>query len=277
MRDAYIELSADQMDALCASLGLPLPTGLEPGLLEGRPEAVRDYLQAQAIEDLVARKVMTRPEDGGRIEDAVADVLRVAAEPGLLVVATAERDGVAETRFYAVAPDLGVEQAPLSSELHRFTPFAPSEVLKRALRFVDLRPHEALDVEGFRLRTSVLDQVGELLLDGQDEVAAALLAEHAIAGEAAEAFLKVAAGAPRTVSVTIFYRPSETEVAGGSLLWLDGGLDGLWVAEAVEDQDEDDGVDDDPVVDLRPSTGHEVARELLSYLPSPFAGPPSEG
>lgn len=274
MREAYIDLSAQQLEVLCSTLDLGLPAGLEPGLLEGRPDAVRDHLQAQAVSDLVARQVLTGPEDDRRVDPAVDDVLRTVAAPGLLLIATLEAGGVAETRFYAVSPDLGVEQAPLSSTLHRFTPFVPSEVLERALRFVDLRPHDALPVDGFRVPASVLDTVDRAVLDGDEGEAAEVLAASGVDVEAASAYLRVAAGDARTVSITVFYRPTETEVAGGSMLWLDGGLDGLWVVETIEDGDDGHGQGDDPMVALQPSTGRDVAREVLSYLPPPFAQPP---
>jgi hypothetical protein len=265
------------MAVISGALGLALPVGFEPDLLLGRPDVVRDHLRAEAVAELLDRRILARGEGPDEVDGSVAAVVRVAAEPGLLLVATVESAGVAETHYFAVNPDLGVEEAPLSSSLHRFTPFPASEVLKRALRFCDLRPHELPDVTSFRLRTSALEAVGQAVLDGQSEEAVGILDGAGVDAATASAFLAVVSGAQRTVSMTVFYRPSDDEVAGGSLTWLDGGLDGLWIAEAVES----DGLvgfgepEDDPLVDLLPSTGHEVARELLAYLPPAFVGPES--
>ena len=78
---------------------------------------------------------------------------------------------------------------------------------------------------------------------------------------AAAAFVAAVGASPRTVSVTVFYRPEADKVAGGSLTWIDAGLDGLWCTEPVDD----DASVEDTTVELRPDTGTAVARELLSY------------
>lgn len=269
VREPHVDLSADQIDILCDLLDVARPAGIDPERLAGAPTAVREYLQAHAIDELRDRRILAGEGPDAMVDEAVATVLRATGAPGLLLVASVEVDGVAESRFYAADPELAVEEAPIAADIYRFIPFPPRELLRRAVRFADLRPHDEPDVEGFQVASSVLDAVGEAVINGGVEEAERLLQASGAPAASAAAFAATASGVPRTVSVTIMYRPSEDKVAGGSLTWLDGGLDGLWVAEPVEA----DELAEDPMVELAPSTGRAVARELLSYLPPAFANP----
>jgi hypothetical protein len=272
VRDTSLDLTAEELVVLSELTGAGTPAGFDEVLLAEMPEAVRAYRLETAERTLRDRRIIVDGAGGGaEVDDAVATVLRGAASPGLLVVAMVEADGIVETRFYTVDPDLGIEQQPIAPGLYRFIPFPAEEVLRRALRFADLRPHEQPTVAAFKVAASTLEAAGELIANGEDEAAAELLAAAGADSDAAAAFVAAVGASPRTVSVTVFYRPEADKVAGGSLTWIDAGLDGLWCTEPVDD----DASVEDTTVELRPDTGTAVARELLSYLPPAFSEPPA--
>ena len=271
MRDTSLDLTTEELAVLGELTGAGTPAGFDETLLTEMPDVVRTYRLEAAEKTLRERRIIVDGAGGGaEVDDAVATVLRGAASPGLLVVAMVEAGGIVETRFYTVDPDLGIEQQPIAPGLYRFIPFPAEEVLRRALRFADLRPHEQPTVAAFEVSASTLEAAGELIADGEDDAADGLLAAAGADADAAAAFVAAVGGSPRTVSVTVFYRPEPDTVAGGSLTWIDAGLDGLWCTEPVED----DAPVEDPTVELRPDTGTAVARELLSYLPSAYSDPP---
>lgn len=261
--EVFVDFTNEEVLTMVGILGLEAPPGvgvesLEELAIAGDVTRLRDA----AIASLEARGIVTRQDDSLVVADAVAQILAALSNPGAMVAAASETDGMMETRFFAAMPEIAIEHRGLSISLHRFTPFATRDLMARMLQFVDLRPY-APDVPlQFKIDESELQSVVDHL-ERQDRAAAIdVLTEGGVGEKTAEAFVTGLTMKRSSASVTILHRPTEEAIEGGALSWIDAGMSGLWVTD-IDDAEEEQ-------LDVRLMDARSLVSELLSYLPEAF-------
>lgn len=263
MAEVGIEFTTEEILVLTELTGLQPPSGLGIDTFDDMPDAYRDYARESANRTLAARGVLA----DGVANHAVVSVLEAAASPALLAICSVEREGVVETTFHTVTPELGVTHTCPAPSVHRFSPFTPRELMVRLLRTADLRPSDAADVSEFTVEVDALESSVESVAAGRLEDAVSALVATGVPEPVSQAFCRAVLDLRGSASVTVLHKPTEESVEGGSLAWLDTGFSGLWVTEPEQ------GVENsEPVrVTVAPFSGERLAGELLGFLPEAFA------
>jgi hypothetical protein len=263
--DVSIDFTTEELLVLAELTDGELPAGLGLQSIDELPESLRGFARESTRRALHARRVLSGTDAEPAVVEAVANLLDVVTHPGILGIAAIQQGEVIETQFFSATPEVGVQHASIAESVHRFTPFPPGELLTRILTHVDLRPATVPGVPPFRAPLSQLVRVDESIGAYEDSAATALLESHGADASAAHAFVAALGQRRSSVTVTLIHKSSETQAEGGVLTWLDCGLAGNWVSEAVSDPD-----DADPMVEVRPASAEAIARELIGYLPAPF-------
>jgi hypothetical protein len=165
-----IDLTLEELLHLSEITSLPLPAGIDEGIIDGIPDGYRAYIRDLADRTLRVREIVADGDDGEEgppiVAPAVYSILETAGEAGLMGVVSVEGDGIVDTRFFTARPELAVELEAIAPSVHRFVPFMPRDFLARILRFTDLRPSEVAPVDPIRVSIDALESAAGLARSG---------------------------------------------------------------------------------------------------------------
>ena len=264
MPEVCIEFTFDELGVLCAALKCPLPVGVAGDDFE-LPDSLAARFRDRAASTLHSRRVI----EGGEVNDAVASVLRLGAEPMLIVTVELEEGPVLDTIFLACDSDLAVEIREFAPQVFRLTPFVTRDVVGRIGRLSDLRPASVANVGSISIDAAALARAAEAAVSNPFAAQDVLTAEG-VESIASEILAAALAERRRTVAVTAIHRPDDDLVEGGTLSWIDCGLLGNWIAEGDEDITEMESGGPTGLLTLRSVEASEIQETLLSYLPLAF-------
>lgn len=264
--EVWIDFTTEELLVLAELLEFDAPPGAGADGLHELAVAGNDELMRQAaVRSLEARKVLM----DGQVVDPISEVMSVLCNPGLLVAASVEQDGVVDTRFLGVMPEIAVEHQGLSVSLHRLTPFASRDLMSRILQFSNLRPYVADSEVSFVVDEEVLDRAAGALDDNDHVGAEKLLSDSGIAESDARTFVYALTMKHSSASIAVLHRPEDDRVEGGALTWIDAGIAGLWLTELAGETGQLESASEK--LEIRRVNARDLAAELLSYLPDAFA------
>jgi hypothetical protein len=268
--DVFIELTTEEIVVLCeaAELGLPISLADEPlGHLADSRVALA---KSNAQRSLVARRAMQAEDDGVvRPIEAIRTILEVASSPGIIGLVTIELidEEDIDVRTLAVLPELGVEARKVGSNLHRFTPFAPEDLVARVIRLLDLRPTSVPTDVSFNATFGALERCGAIVeeagSDSLDDAISALTADG-VPQEFAAIFVEALSVRRGSTQIALFHKPTDTTMEGGSLSFIDAGLAGYWQTDALESGDPS------KVAKITSVDAQSLAKQVIDFLPEAF-------
>jgi hypothetical protein len=268
--DIFIELTTEEIVVLCEAGGLGLPISLADEPLGNLTESRAALAKANAHRSLVARRAMAAEEDGViRPIEAIRTILEVASSPGIIGLVTVELidEEDIDVRTLAVLPELGVEARKVGTNLHRFTPFAPEDLVARIIRLLDLRPSGIPANVTFNATFGALEQCGEIVeAAGNDslDAAVAALVGDGVATDAAEIFVEALSVRRGSTQIALFHKPNDTVMEGGSLSFIDAGLAGYWQTDALEPGDAN------KTAKITSVDAQSLAKQVIDFLPEAF-------
>lgn len=256
VHEAVLDLSVAEASLLADVLGVAPP----PGLVDpDDDDDVAAPARVAVAPGLVERRIL---DNEGTVAAPVADLLTAVGCPHLVARAVHEVDGVAETRSFAVRPEMAVEQRGLTGDVVRFTPFHPAELVERIMAFVSDAGGDEVSagsaMVSFECPVAVIEQLFQAAGDPEADRVNLLEAAGVDSG-AAEAFAAAVVQKQATNSVTILHRPADHEVIGVDLTWMDSGAAGLWLTEPV-----DATADRRSIEQISPD---QLASKLAEFLP----------
>lgn len=268
--DIFIELTTEEIVVLCEAGGLGLPISLADEPLGHLTESRAALAKSNAQRSLVARRAMQTEEDGvTRPIEAIRTILEVASAPGIIGLVTVELidEEDIDVRTLAVLPELGVEARKVGTNLHRFTPFAPEDLVARIIRLLDLRPSGIPTNVTFEATFGALERCGEIVEEaGNDslDAAVAVLVADGIAADSAEIFVEALSVRRGSTQIALFHKPSDTLMEGGSLSFIDAGLAGYWQTDALEPGDAN------KTAKITSVDAQSLAKQVIDFLPEAF-------
>jgi hypothetical protein len=275
--DISIDFSVEELVCLTDALGLRLPPAIDGDPLSTLSARERVLVLDGAQRSLLARQMLRATNGILVVVPAVARLLELTSEPGVIVRAQHEQGGVVEARVYAADPEVAVEHFEIAPAVYRLTPFPTEELLVRALRRCELEDRPMIDVDPFSVTLGDLMVAAERIADGNMERALSEFIASAGGTDSAQAFARALETKIRSARVAVLHAPAAEQLAGGDLTWLDGGERGLWLTPTVEPRALDlalDGADvvtadaSDVAMTIESTSAKAIAAELLSYLPS---------
>jgi hypothetical protein len=276
--DISIDFSVEELVALTSALGLRLPAAIEGDPLADLSDRERALVLDGAQRGLLARQMLTVEEGVLAVAPAIARLLELMSEAGVIVRAQREEKGVVEDRFYAAHPDVTVEHLEISPAVYRLTPFPTEELLVRVLGRCELEDRPSIDAEPFTVTLADLLLAAERIAEGNTEKALAELVSSAGGTDSAQKFARALEAKVASARVAVLHAPEAEQFVGGDLTWLDGGEHGLWLTPTVEPRtpalsshERSVGAAEyafDVPMTIEPTSAKAIAAELLSYLPS---------
>jgi EspG family len=266
MAETSIEFTYDELAIVTRQLGCDMPVGVAADDIE-LPPSVVERLEASARAALGARRILTGT-DADSVNSAVKSLLDLAASPKLVVSIEIDESDVVETTFLLCDEDLGVEVAPVAGSVYRFTPYITRDLVRRVLKVSDLRPATPVLTECLRLTVEQIEHAA-LIADNDVFAGSDYLSSVGVPKASAGLFADALAQRRRSVSVTALHRPEDSRVEGGTMSWIDCGIAGNWLSEAVEG--------DPDQLDVRSVSIDELVAMLVSYLPDAFGSSSSLG
>lgn len=262
-----IELSAEEVAALCYHLGVDTPSGWA-SLVDHQPAHIAALVRETATSALRARRLVAG--DGPEVEvlPAVRELLQICAQPAVLArVVHRDRFGV-DSWLFAGDLDATVAQRALPGRVHRFVPIATDELSSGIANAAGLSsdgvssPSDALRVSRHEY-DHVVQQAGRGAVDRLP---------LSFDGDVGRSFVDALALIVATSSLTIVHSPAEDLTVGGALTWFDCGAAGLWqVPEPIVDDPATEGAPfegSEETVEVRRVSAGMLLEELRSYLPS---------
>lgn len=265
--DVSIDLTYDEIVVLTRVMSVDMPVGVAIDDIE-YPEAIRSRLDGNATLSLEARRILTPSASGPEVNPAVAELLDLASAPGLIISIEVEEPSGTDFRVLVCDEDLGVEVAPITPSAYRLTPFVTRDLVRRVVRFTDLRPANVPVVRDVTIKSSELTRAASIADVDQDGAADYL---KTLGVDDADALASALGERRRVVSVTALHQPTGAMIEGGSISWIDAGLRGNWLSEPADGSTHLDTDDEDGLVLVRPVTAETIMTELVSYLPAAFS------
>ncbi len=268
--DVFIELTTEEIVVLCeaADLGLPISLADEPlGHLADSRVALA---KSNAHRSLVARRALQAEDDGVvRPIEAIRTMLEVASSPGIIGLVTIELidEEDIDVRTLAVLPELGVEARKVGSNLHRFTPFAPEDLVARVIRLLDLRPTSVPTDVSFNATFGALERCGAIVEEAGNnslDDAISALTTDGVPSESAAIFVEALSVRRGSTQIALFHKPTDTTMEGGSLSFIDAGLAGYWQTDALESGDPS------KVAKITSVDAQSLAKQVIDFLPEAF-------
>lgn len=283
--ESTIGLSAEELAVLARAAALPLVPLLRYDPLDALGSADRPGVEASTGRRLRDDGII---EPSGAVAEPVRALLELLAAPYLVGRVELARDGMLLEWHYACTPDAAVEAVELEEQVWRFSAFPVGELVDRMCTLVGLAERPWVESGPVDVLPELMAEVSALL--GRDETppaeeVAAMLARGGADPAAATALARALLAPGVGASVTLLYQPSDHQLAGGKLDWLDTGESGLWLVplpDQVEDPvgtdpasealealpDERGAADVEPPLEFRSVTASWIRKELRSFLPS---------
>lgn len=256
-----IAFTVDELAAIASLLNLPFFPGVADPSDSDANEQPGDAAVAAGSRSLLARRVVEIVDsDEGtlRINQPFAALFEVVLDPEVVLRARVQEPDALHERTYYAHRLITVEQAG-DAAIHEFAAFAPEILLPSIFTFVAATETAvAEDDRAYQVTRQQLEQLEDIAASGELDPARAIAPN-------AEQFADAMAHWQRTCEIICLQRQGEM-LAGGTLLWVDGGDRGLWVVEPAEGAGEDQ-------LTVRPTTLAALQTELVSYFPD---GPPGE-
>jgi hypothetical protein len=268
--DIFIELTTEEVVVLCEAGGLGLPISLPDEPLGHLPESRVVLAKSNAQRSLIARRAMQAEEDGVvRPIEAIRTILEVASSPGIIGLVTTElvEEEDIDVRTLSVLPELGVEARKVGTNLHRFTPFAPEDLVARIIRLLDLRPSGVPASLTFGATFSALERCGEIVEEAGNESldeAVRVLTEDGVPIESAQVFVEALSVRRGSTQIALFHKPADDVMEGGSLSFIDAGLAGYWQTDALDPNLAD------KKATITSVDAQSLARQVIDFLPDAF-------
>lgn len=254
---ATLDLSLEEVVLLAESAACQVPAPVRSEVEHATAQPGWSHRLDAASRGLAARHFVG--PDGAPVA-SISQMLRLFDQP--LVIAQIEFEFEQSVFEFHLCADeeVGGECARLSSGLFRFSVFPVEQFPGRLVVRSGLmaRPHE----EGsFTTPAEALVAVLGGPVEHEEQVRL-LCNGEAVDGEAVARFVEAIASRIFTTSMTVLFSPEPDVLEGGSLSWVDGGLQGLW---RIPDSDEIDG-DPKQTLSIRAVTSEEILAEIESYL-----------
>lgn len=264
-REVAIDFSVDEVVALCRFLGVPDLVVTRPSPWEGLAEDVSGRVYEATVRALAARRVLIPGGSDGELacNRSVDALIRLAAQPNLLLHMVREDAGYVQTRFLSTTPLLSVEMIRLEGDLARLHPFATEDLLSVIEVFVCLTDRPVLQGEAGEVAMHTLTTAGEKVAEGDQAAAVAVLTLGGLQEGTATEFVKALADKTGSAQVSSVFRPDETQVEAGTVTWLDS-ESGLWVTDTPDSSDPDF---DQASVTIKPTSADEVRESILGLFP----------
>lgn len=217
-----IAFGHEELAALAGSLGEQLPS-IGPDPFADLPSSERHRLLEAGTRSLRARNVLTTGDDGSvQVALAAARLLEITCRPTVAITINRSDGAGWEAHPSRVACIPGASVATVWDDgVHRFTPFATENVLRRLATVAgidhDLTPAaEPLSLDHHTLATALATALPavrrDLFANGPDDLAGALVDDLAGA---------------HAVAVRVAHRPVGGHQVGGEVAWLTGSA-GTW-------------------------------------------------
>ncbi|CAB4788356.1 unannotated protein [freshwater metagenome] len=254
---ATLDLSLEEVVLLAESAEIEVPAPIRSEVEDAKMLPGWSHRLDAAGRGLAARHFV---DADGVPSEAVSQMLNLFDQP--LIIGQIEFEFEQSVFEFHLCADeeVGGECVQLSSGLFRFSVFPVEQFPGRLVVRSGLmaRPHE----EGsFTTPAEALVAILGGPVEPEEQVR--LLCDGGAADEKMVArFVDAIASRISSTSMTVLFSPSPDTIEGGSLSWIDGGLQGLW---RIPDADEIDG-DPKQALLIRAATSEGILAEIESYL-----------
>lgn len=265
MTDAFeATLSLDAIAALCDRLGLPapLPLGTPEALKVGGPIADEAFDVAGGV----ASGDVLGWSDEARGRDELAGALAVLGDPEILISALRQGETPGMTTSICVRGEQAAELRPVGAGGYVVARFRLPAALGRVTAFCRLEERPAPGVPPFRITSSRLAAVREMVAADDVSGAAGVLAGGDETDEARRAFLRAFVSPLAACQVAVVDRRHAGRLEGTVTAWLDGGDAGLWRIPPPDA----DGID--AVLEVGPVTVADIVAEITDGFPELLPG-----
>lgn len=262
---ATLDLSLEEVVLLSESAGYEVPAPIRSEVEDAKMLPGWSHRLDAAGRGLAARHFV---DADGVPSAAVSQMLNLFDQP--LIIAQIEFEFEQSVFAFHLCADeeVGGECVELSSGLFRFSVFPVEQFPGRLVVRSGLmaRPHE----EGSFTTPaeSLVAVLGEPV--ERDEQVRILHDGESTEESVVARFVDAMASRISSTSITVLFSPAPGTLEGGSLSWIDGGMQGLW---RIPESDEIDGDPKQPLV-IGAASSEEILAEIESYL-TPSSETPS--